>query len=102
MTRLASPPGNSRRISSSPRRDSAPGGNEVASPEPTCRCRKGSPKRSKRLTTGTNTRQGCTITVVASRCQKPSPPRSVSRNGTRSEFTRGPSTASSAGKVVRP
>src|SRR5207245_1629913 len=66
------------------------------------RGRKGSPKRSSTQTTGTKTRQGWAITITASRCQSPSPLRSLWRKGTRSTFTRGPSTARSAGKVVRP
>ena len=72
--RVVSWPGNSRRMSSSPRRDSAVGGSISMSLEASRIRAKGEPSRSRTAATGISTRQGWFMTTVVRRTQKPRPP----------------------------
>jgi hypothetical protein len=97
-------PGKSLFSASATRRGAALAGSAVASTPPQTTFRNGAPRPSRTTTIGTAYRTGRRITLCASRYQTPLASVAGGRcteRRIRSEFTLGPSTASSAGSAVR-
>ena len=91
----------SSRSDSDTSRAGLPSGSTRWSGEPNRALRKGSPRKIRKVTAATVTTSGRRMTVVATRCQKPSPTSGVARwRKTRHLSTRVPSTASRAGRLT--